>query len=101
MLVGAEERCARCGTLLRGGRQLCPSCGLDQQSPEATGPLAEVPVAVAPVETKTVAPRKSICPTCMSSVREDQLVDYEGQRLCGDCKERIKAKMRPKKTDRY
>jgi RNA polymerase subunit RPABC4/transcription elongation factor Spt4 len=98
MLVGAEERCARCGTLLRGGRQICPSCGLDQKSPEASGPAAEALVEEAPVETKPAAPRKSICPTCMSSVLEDQLVDYEGQRICSDCKERIKAKLRPKKS---
>ena len=100
MLVGAEERCARCGTLLRSGRQLCPSCGLDQTAAEAAGVLDEAP-AEAPVETKPAAPRKSICPTCMSTVSEDQLVDYDGQRICGDCKERIKAKLRPKKSDRY
>ncbi len=50
MLVGTDERCARCGTLMRGGRAICPSCGLDQTSLEAHPSQVEIPMPV--VESK-------------------------------------------------
>ena len=96
MLVGSDERCARCATLLRNGRTICPSCGLDQTSPDAQ-PAARTGATAAPMaEAKPAAVKKSICPVCMSSVRDDTLVEHERTRICPDCFERIKAKTKPK-----
>lgn len=93
MLVGTDERCARCGTLLRGGRNLCPSCGLDQKSAEANPVLNEAAlVAPKAAEVKAAPNKKSICPACMNSVRDDTMVAYEDSRICPDCAERIKEK---------
>src|SRR5438045_585432 len=91
MLVGTDERCARCGTLLRAGRTVCPSCGLDQHSPEAY-PSGAGPVMAAPVDSRPAAPKKSICPACMASVLDNVMVEYEGSRICPDCHERMKGK---------
>ena len=91
MLVGTDERCARCGTILRGGRSICASCGLDQTSAEANPGKAEAPVAVA--EAKPTPIKKSICPACMGSVRDDTMVEYEHSRICPECHERMKSKV--------
>jgi uncharacterized Zn finger protein (UPF0148 family) len=98
MLVGADERCARCGTLLRGGRTVCPSCGLDQKSAEAHSikAPAEQRVEEQP-QPRPVQVKKSICPSCMSSVRDDSMVEYEGSRICPECYERMKGKLKPRK----
>ncbi len=90
MLVGSDERCARCATLLRNGRTVCPSCGLDQASAEAQPAKSDAQSPAA--EAKPPAIKKSICPVCMSSVREDALVEHERSRICPDCFERMKAK---------
>lgn len=94
MLVGGVERCARCGTLLRSGRRECPSCGLDQAAAEMK---VEAPKSAAPMparhETRTIPVKKSICPACMASVRDDALVEYQNSRICPDCHERIKGKL--------
>jgi uncharacterized Zn finger protein (UPF0148 family) len=93
MLVGTDERCARCGTLLRAGRTVCPSCGLDQKSPEAQPSQPGAPAAAAPVEARPAVAKKSICPACMSSVQSDTMVEYEGSKICPECYERMKGKM--------
>ncbi|HLX63858.1 MAG TPA: hypothetical protein VKX17_21480 [Planctomycetota bacterium] len=93
MLVGTDERCARCGTLLRAGRTVCPSCGLDQHSAEAQSMHAQVPT-VPVADSKPAPAKKTICPACMSSVRDDLLLDYDGSRICPDCYERLKKKQR-------
>ena len=91
MLVGTDERCARCGTLLRSGRAICPSCGLDQTSLEAHPSHVEIPMPV--MESKPAAIKKSICPACMSSVRDDTMVEYEHSRICPECHDRMKSKV--------
>lgn len=96
MLVGISERCARCGTLIRGGRTTCTSCGLDQTSLEAHPSQAEIPIETM-VEVKPAPIKKSICPACMNSVREDLLVVYERSRICPECFERMKGKSERKK----
>ncbi|MEI6235907.1 MAG: hypothetical protein WCT04_22860 [Planctomycetota bacterium] len=92
MLVGTDERCARCGTLMRGGRSICPSCGLDQTSLEAHPSQVDIPMAQME-EVKPTVIKKSICPACMSSVRDDTMVAYEHSRICPECFERMKGKM--------
>ncbi len=92
MLVGTDERCARCGTLLRSGRRACPSCGLDQSSLEAHP--SQVIVAATPIpDAKPIGMKKSICPACMSSVRDDSMIEYDGNRICPECHDRIKGKL--------
>jgi hypothetical protein len=48
-------------------------------------------------EIKPVSAKKSICPACMSSVRDDMMVDYEHSRICPECYERMKGKQARKK----
>ena len=96
MLVGSSERCARCGTLIRGGRTVCTSCGLEQTSLEAHPSQVEIPIEPM-AEIKPAPIKKSICPACMSSVREDTMVAHERSRICPECFERMKGKLERKK----
>lgn len=83
-------RCKRCGTILRGGRTACPSCGTE------VGATSESPVP------KSTAPRKggwaqatesaSLCPMCMATVSAEDLREYEDQKICTNCYELMSAK---------
>lgn len=94
MATAAETRCQRCGTKLRHNRVICPSCGLDLNT-GAEPPQAEAPAEPAPsAQRRKVAAKAGvkICPVCMSSVPEEQIVELDGQNICGTCAENIKAK---------
>jgi predicted amidophosphoribosyltransferase len=94
MLVGGVERCARCGTQLRAGRSVCPSCGLDQAASETQPEQISVSE---PAEAPRPAPaKKTICPSCMTSVLESTMVDYQDGRICPECAERMKNKAQRK-----
>lgn len=97
MLVGGVERCARCGTLLRGGRQVCPSCGLDQAAMDAPPPEAAAASAV--MESGQSPSKKVICPACMMSVPANTLTEFGGQKLCPNCFDQMKAKHERKKAE--
>lgn len=98
MLVGGVERCARCGTLLRAGRNVCPSCGMDQTAkPE---PIAAAAAPAQPKnETGPASFKKAICPACMTSVREDTMLEFSKTRMCPSCHERMKGKHDRKKAE--
>ena len=99
MLVGSVERCARCGTLLRAGRSICPSCGMDQNAaPEPIALAAAAPETATP-DTGPASFKKAICPACMTSVREDTMLVFEKTRMCPSCHERMKGKQDRKKAE--
>ena len=85
MSTATIERCRRCATQLRNQRQVCPCCGWD---------LAEAEASEGKPSIKKVAAKAGVkmCPVCMSSIPEEQLVEYQGQKLCSSCADGLKNK---------
>ena len=76
---------------------MCPSCGMDQAAaPEAVAVDEAPPIKQ---DTGPVGFRKAICPACMTSVREDTMLEFEGTRMCPSCHERMKGKHDRKKAE--
>lgn len=75
-------RCLRCGTLMRGLREICPCCGWEKAN-------AGAPAVAAPVESRRGSSKTGmkICPLCLSTVPEAELSDVGGQKLCAVCSE--------------
>lgn len=103
MSIGTFEsakglRCLRCGTLIRNGRQRCPSCDLDftaSASSEASGASAPSTGAASPAaKAKPRAPKVGVklCPMCMNSVSENEMTEANGQTICGSCANSLKNK---------
>lgn len=93
MTISVSERCLRCGTKLRNKRTSCPSCGWDLVMPETenTGPVTAHESG--PVIKKVAAKANvKICPICLSTVPDDQIVEQDGQKICQTCSENLKQK---------
>ncbi|HYG78581.1 MAG TPA: hypothetical protein VEK08_26515 [Planctomycetota bacterium] len=96
MAVATTDRCLRCATKLRAPRKVCPCCGWDPSAPpeeksEAAGGDSGKPASHQPRRVTAKAGVK-ICPVCMNSVAEEQLVEQEGQRVCQSCADSLKSK---------
>jgi hypothetical protein len=87
MATAAIERCQRCGTILRNTRKICPCCGPEPEpsaeETEHANPGRRVVAAKAGVR---------ICPVCMTSVPEEQMIDQDNQKICPTCAENMKNK---------
>jgi len=85
----AVKVCCVCGANVAGkkrykdhlGRYFCADCG---ESGDAQREAAKkTPAVVAPPPPPEVE-----CPDCHNKVMPDKIVDYEGQRVCGECAEK-------------
>jgi len=97
MEAAVADRCARCGTKLRNNRQVCPCCGYEIAHPGANSSeqSASGQEDGQPTHSiKKVAAKAGvkICPICMASVPETDLVDNEGQQVCPTCDENLRKK---------
>jgi len=76
---------------MRNGRSVCPCCGLDingsteMAAAEDTGGSHTIRKVSAKAGVK-------ICPVCLESVPEEQLVELDGQKLCPTCADNMRAK---------
>ena len=91
MAVSASSRCKRCATVLRNTRTVCPCCGWDMNAPPGTQ-SGESPAVEKGPKKVTAKAGVRMCPICMSSVAEEQLVDLETQKVCPTCAENMKNK---------
>jgi hypothetical protein len=98
MAVKTLERCLRCGTIMRNGRAYCPSCGWDPKA----APVEEAKPAAAEANQEK-GPKKVVakagvkmCPICMASVPEEQMVEHETQKICPNCAENMRNKQAKK-----
>jgi RNA polymerase subunit RPABC4/transcription elongation factor Spt4 len=88
----AATRCKRCSTILRNNRTVCPCCGWDLNAPVETAAAGgEAPVERGPRKVVAKAGVR-MCPICMSSVPEEQLVEVDSQKICPTCAENMKNK---------
>ena len=90
MNVSTENscRCLRCGTLMRGQRDVCPCCGWEKSA------AGSKPAAGAPVENRRGSSKTGmkICTLCLSTVPEAELSEVNGQKLCATCSEAMMKK---------
>jgi hypothetical protein len=90
-----KTRCKRCATILRNSRKICPCCNLDVNAPEVDQAQAEV--AKTPAEepgqkkprAATAKTGVKICPICMATVPEAEMIDHQGKRVCPACAQRV------------
>ena len=87
----AATRCKRCATILRNNRTVCPCCGWDMNAPAEAAAGGDAPSEKGPRKVAAKAGVK-MCPICMSSVPEEQLIELDGQKICPTCAENMKNK---------
>lgn len=97
-----NTRCLRCGTLLRNGRNACPSCGLglgEDESNEAPKAAASSHQSARPAP-RPVAAKSGVrmCPVCMATVAEIDLSDVKGQLICNPCAVALLSKEKKKQA---
>ncbi|HYG74874.1 MAG TPA: hypothetical protein VEK08_07720 [Planctomycetota bacterium] len=90
-LTAESVRCKRCATILRN-RKVCPCCSWDSTAPAETPDVSVEKSGAAAKPERQRAPRPSmkLCPVCVSSIPEAELVEVEGQRVCAACAEHLK-----------
>lgn len=84
-----DTRCRRCATILRN-RTVCPSCGFEAGSAPENQIVAvedEAPAQAAP--RRGGKPGMKMCPVCFSSVAEAEMVEHNGQKICGECQRNL------------
>jgi hypothetical protein len=82
-MVKEVLRCGRCATVIRNGRPLCPSCG--NEIPENAANLP-------PPEPEAPRRRKALCEATGASVYEDELVEFNGMRVCQEFFQQMQSK---------
>jgi len=94
MAVATSERCRRCATKIRTPRKVCPCCGWDPHEKTSASPDASDVDKPSSHPIRKVAAKAGvkICPICLSSVPEEQLVDQDNQKLCSTCAESLRNK---------
>jgi ribosomal protein L37E len=103
MSTATVERCNRCGTRLRNNRPICPCCGYEVARPatpssEQSSSGQEDAQPAHGIKKVAAKAGVKICPICMASVNETDLVDNEGQKVCPTCDENLRRKALRKAT---
>jgi len=80
-------RCQRCATKLRNSRKRCPCCDLDLSAPLPVLVDSDKEPAPGEKRIRPARPTNKLCPVCMSSFPEAEMLESGGKMVCKECSE--------------